>query len=499
MTRLLPCLAGALALLATAARGQSVTGASTTQVDVRADNGNDDDGDDDFMVALERAELAASTGDLLLTARVDGVAFAGAPGDLDRADLRLERAALEWSRGDLLLSLGDGSVQLGHGLALSLRRIPEVGLDLTLRGARIELQGSHLAARALLGVVNTANTDPVSLRTVADPRDMVAGGQVQLLPAAGLSLGALLSGVLPGERLLPDVADGTLTAGSFIKAEPFDGAVSAHLEVDVQERWLAGQPSHGAAASGAVLARLGDPVVQVEGLWLSDFEIKGSRNTATNARFDYAEPPTLERADQEVARSREVLGARARVDVPWSSAAVVYASQMVKVGEPRSSTPLVQAHGLVGLELSAGGARWSISSGARAERLGMDKLALVRDLAHLDSDALVPIGGGFEVHSTTTLQLWRTADRPFTRGATALALERRSVGALAVEVGLDTQDPSPEVRHLFLATTVAWQLRPGLMLRVMAGTQRAGVRCLGGVCRQLPSFAGTRAEVVAQF
>lgn len=478
---------------------QELSGSSLSQVQVHGDNANGKSDDDGFMMLQERVELAACAGELHLGARLDGEHFVTPPDPAYASNLSLERISLQWNRGELGIVAGDFPVQLGRGLALSLRRAPEVGADLALRGARFSLEGEAVSASAMVGMVNAASLDALSLRAVQEPGDMAAGAQVQLLPTGRLELGALASLVLPRERLLEEQADWTATAGSWLRVRNLLGPGSATLEVDVQQRSLAGVARPGAAAIADLALELGIAHLLLEALWLADFEIKGSRNTATGARFDYNQPPTLERVDQEVQNHRDVLGGRARVDVPWSGAATLWASQMVRVGELRSPTALVQTHGMVGMELDAAGSRWALTGGLRLERLGIDKLAMLRDMVHLDSDALVPMGHGFSVHSATSMQLWRSVDRPFARGSSLLSLEVLERGAVGAELGLDTQDPSPERRHLFLAAVVSVALLPELTLRATAGTQRGGIRCVGGVCREVPSFSGTRCELDLRF
>lgn len=477
----------------------SASGAAVSRVIAHGDNQNGEDVDDDFVLLQERADLAVDAGDLRLQTRLDSDLFFDAPDDAYRSGLALERVSLQWSTGDFTFAAGDFAAQLGSGLALSLRRVPEVGADLALRGGRVDYQGERVAMSALIGLTNPADLDAISLRHVEAPDDLVAGGELRLLPADRVDLGALASLVLPRERLLPQRMDWTLTTGSFVRLDELLGVASARLEVDVQERALAGVSRHGAAAFADSVVRLGDAALLLEALWLSDFEVKGSRNTATGARFDYNQPPTLERIDQDVQNSRDVLGGRAGVEVPLADFAVLSASQMLRVGELRSASAVVQSHGMLSLEVHGGGAHGTLTTGVRGERLGVDKLAMLRDMVHVDSDALVPLGRGFDLHSATSLQLWRTPAQPFARGTTLLALDRREVGSVAVELGLDTQDPSTRVRHLFLAAIATWQLTPDVTLRAITGSQRGGIQCVGGVCRQLPAFAGGRAELDARF
>lgn len=65
------------------------------------------------------------------------------------------------------------------------------------------------------------------------------------------------------------------------------------------------------------------------------------------------------------------------------------------------------------------------------------------------------------------------------------------------EFGYDTQNP--EARNLFFAGIVKWELASNLTLTSTVGTQRGGIKCVNGLCRDYPSFAGARAELAARF
>jgi len=51
----------------------------------------------------------------------------------------------------------------------------------------------------------------------------------------------------------------------------------------------------------------------------------------------------------------------------------------------------------------------------------------------------------------------------------------------------------------FFNGQVGWTFRQGTSIRVFAGGQRGGLRCVSGVCRVFPSFQGVKAEAVLRF
>ena len=55
-----------------------------------------------------------------------------------------------------------------------------------------------------------------------------------------------------------------------------------------------------------------------------------------------------------------------------------------------------------------------------------------------------------------------------------------------------------DVRNLFYAGIVAWDITDQLELTATVGTQRGGIKCISGVCRDYPAFAGGRLEIVGR-
>lgn len=488
-----------VALVAPRALAQSSTVSSSTRVQAHADNRDGVEDNDDFLWAAQRLDAGFAAGTLRGDARVDGDAFIAAPRADYVSELQLERLSLSWDVGDVTLTAGDVTALLGSGLALAVRAADDVGVDHAVRGARLDLLGELLGATAVVGVINAANVDRVTLLHVDDPRDVVAGAEVRAEPSALLGLRLLSSLVVPGERALHDVMDGSGTLGAGLELRDAAGRGRAALEVDVQERALAGVLQQGAAALGALELALGEAALLVEGLYLGSFEVKGSRNSATGVRFDYTMPPTLDLLAQEQPSERDLIAARARVEAPLGAGVLGRVEGAVRAADPYAAVAVLQSHLAVGLEVTRAGNRFATRVGARTERLGFDKLAELRDLAHLDGDALIDLGRGFALHSVTSFELWRAAARPYVRGGSALSVDVGGRASVGVQAGVDTQDPSPDVRHLFLAALASLQLHDRVAVRVSAGSQRGGVACMGGVCRRVPSFAGTSAELTLRF
>ncbi|MEP7051927.1 MAG: DUF6029 family protein [Pseudomonadota bacterium] len=118
----------------------------------------------------------------LVTARPGGVSSSSAPAyfhqKLNEAGGELSNRYINWlypakyyatySTPNLELGLGDGYVQFGRGLVLSLRKLDELASDTTLRGARAtaRLHAGSLGLRATVvaGTLNPLRIDPASGR-----------------------------------------------------------------------------------------------------------------------------------------------------------------------------------------------------------------------------------------------------------------------------------------------------------------------------------------------
>jgi hypothetical protein len=64
-----------------------------------------------------------------------------------------------YSAPGLEVTLGDAYVQFGRGLTLSMRKIDELGVDTTLRGAKVAWQSDPFAATLVAGVANPSRVD----------------------------------------------------------------------------------------------------------------------------------------------------------------------------------------------------------------------------------------------------------------------------------------------------------------------------------------------------
>ncbi|MBM4279460.1 MAG: hypothetical protein FJ137_01420 [Deltaproteobacteria bacterium] len=480
----------------------SSTGTSTTITEWRVDNKNGVV-DDDYGVLLERLNVGAHGGELSTEARIDLALFARRPDARYQDVAQIERLALSWTPGAWQFTGGDFYQQVGRGLLLSLRKLNEAGVDVALRGARVGWQSDDVAALVFGGTTNPVNIDPINQRWLPDPGDLVVGatGELQATPDLRVATHAVYT--QPREALLPGLVDNATTVSVGLTAPRLLPGVTFAGEAAAQGRNLAGASQAGAAVYATSEARAGDFAVVGEVQLLGDFEQKGSQNKVLGSRFDYNQPPTLERIDQEVANNRDLVGLRLRPEYFFFDLdLLVFANGVYRRNDPDKPSELHQVHGYAGFEwrLPGGASRLAVSAGARDEQRGsLPALVPLRSMAHLDVDGLISLGEGLALHATSNTQWWTFLDGGFTRGSTFVGLERAGLGGLSYELGVDTQNQGPDVRKVFHAVIGAAELGDAVLVRGTFGTQRGGIKCVAGVCREFPAFAGARVELVVRW
>ena len=478
------------ALLLVAQPVPSNVSVTTTSVgEYRGDNQNNRTDDDHFGGWQNRLNVLGTAGDFVAQTRLDSAVFVHAPTLNNNA--RLERFGLQYEHGAWRLQGGDGYVQLGRGIVLSVRKGDEVGVDMALRGGQVEYNAPVQQATLFAGVLNPANIDAVSQKLVADPRDLLAGGRWLYTGHEKFQLGLFGIYLQPHERVLPSQRDDTVSGGLHLDVPDLLGS-ALYVEADAQQRHLAGTSQVGKAAYVTLDTHVGPVDALLEGIYLNAFETLGSRNTATGARFAYNRPPTLERIQDEVDNNRDVLGGRLRLGHAWDNVQTSVQG-LLKYNDFGQAAPVAVQHGY-------GGVEWNYDTshlnGSAGYRRAVQNGTVVKTMAHVSMDWLQAMGRRLAAHVTLD-HAWRTLDRRrYWLGTALVGVERAGWGELSFELGYDTQDPT--VRRLFYAGIVTMALSDTWQLRALVGSQRGGIKCVSGVCREYPEFSGVRAELIVR-
>lgn len=530
---------------------------------------------DNYLTLQNRANLGLRRGPLNFTFRIDQSAFwntcepmpeqgatiadirgCRSPREsVHTNDLRLERATARLRLGRHRLYFGDFPLQIGRGIALSLRKVSEFGIDDALRGARLQLR-LHDDVRLDLfgGVINISNLDAVTHTFQPDPRDRLVGGSIEgsVLDLFDLSAhGVMLLPESADQSIETDLNGGEWTAviGGTLEFPGLWDRLSLFVEADGLLRQMAGAEAsvdEGFALYATVDLDLGRFTLLGELKWYEDFEVVGTVyqqldqipvQWSNRTPRPLSQPPTIEREDQPVLNNRDVLGGRLRLDVRLPAGFLVYGN--VAYVDGRASDAFNTLHGYLGLEyrLLEGRISGTLSGGYRrafghqpieasaddAEiQPSPDWDALTAEIYHGEANLSVRLVGRHSLHFAFLHESWNEPalgeTNYFHRGTLTLGYDYGSKLSIGIAYEYDTQferntyvvdDETVEepgryevptsVRQHFAFAEVRYMPLRWLDLRLRGGTQRGGLRCLSGVCRMFPNFTGVRFESVLRF
>jgi hypothetical protein len=465
------------------------------------DNKNGESNDDDYSVVINRLNLSATSDSLTTSARVDSMYFHDSPIDWHRDDARLERISLRYTLGNWTLKVGDYYRQLGRGIALALRKVDEAGLDIGLRGGEAAYSNAHHKLGVFVGRTNIVNIDKLKQRFVEDPEDILAGGWYAWRGLKWAEIGAhYVFRKNKSKRSASELDDASNFVGTTLKFPSLGGYGSLFLEADYQQMREVDVVTDGKAAYGALDIFLGDTSVLVEGIYLDSIQQFGSTNLYGEP-VRYNLPPTLERIDQETSKGQTEWGGKLRIEHALSDGdAVLYGNGVYKTLDPNKDSEVRQVHAFGGTEIqySGGRSRANLSGGWRDEaNTAGDDAVDIKGMYHVEVDVLQYIGKGYAVLLATNYEFRDLEGDEYLRGSVYLGLEKSGLGTLTFEHGLDTSDTRDEIRSEFFAGILSWEATRWMKVRSTIGTQRGGLKCIGGVCRIYPSFSGYHLELLA--
>jgi thiol-disulfide isomerase/thioredoxin len=476
-----------------------------------------------YGLLTDRLNLQGAAGNLTTFARADTMVFQDAPSARFQDDARLERLRVRYRLGDWNLIAGDFFEQLGRGIMLSVRKVDELGVDLEIRGGRLEYDGKALGAMLFVGRMNPANLDIVSEQFVEDTDDVLAGGRLSVRAIPGMELGVLGLHLRPTEQFLADPdalgitqKDQATAGGIFAEVPDIAGLFSLYVEGDFQRRIVAAEHSDGKAVYGTLGLHLPQLNVLAEGMYLDSYQVTGSRNTALGQAFSYNQVPTLERLDQIVDNVTDYTGGRLYLEPFFLNGdLVLHLNGMLRLNDPGEDGSIQQIHGFAGVKYlyQAGRSRVELSGGHRDEAR-VEGGAQFRTVTHLELDWLQALGSSaWALHLQSRNDL-RSQENPesdtlndFVWSTTLASIDWASRGSLAFEFGIDTQDPDAQ-QYFFagildlhldgLMRALEWADLEPMALRATVGSQRGGIKCIAGICRDFPEFSGVRLSLASR-
>ena len=464
-------------------------------------------------------------------------------------DFRLEHLHGSMTVGHLKLTLGDFYVNFGRGAALSLIKIDDLDEDNQLRGVRLDYKIPRRLSLTLVGgVVNAVNLDPITRQVFEDdPLDRIVGVRSawELLDVFNLGVHGVIVKPrytdweqIPLSRRFVDRSPGIqiMTGGGFLEAHLegihayFEGNAQAHENFRVID--ASPKEETGTALFGEVSYDLPPFGLKAEGIyyrkWLMEGPYRGVGDTAYGLDpLVYNHMVTLEPAFVPIKSMGNVFGGRlggnvyldsAETDVSLKVSALRYEGGLLPNGVWQDHPETTAVHTIVELNKTFRdpAVRMHVEGGGRFETTRRPEIEGVDSgyLWHLKSDVTVPIKG---VHSIEMAAEVRRHALDITEGnryyVTLSSLGYRMAGIFDVTFA---HEYSNEVvggqRRLgnmkWLAPpNFAWAMGTlylsgfleGLSLRGVIGSQRGGIKCAGGICRQYPDTVGAKLEINLKF
>ncbi len=489
----------------------------------------------------------------------------------------------------LEVTVGDAYVQFGRGLVLSMRKLDDLGIDTTLRGAKVAWQSDPYAVTAVAGFANPSRVDEVSGRSLFATRplaqdfrgsmplfgsDRIAGIDVQAgrggtavislqgvgvqhcAPYAYDSAGQMVDrnvathmfgtcakndtamwlGSLP-TALGPMLnADRVIVAGGSIDVPNLDGLGTLYAGIAIQNRKHGDIPGDPRAEGNAIYATYSGAFGRVT----NTLEFKSYRNfypiaAAIDANrapefinVAYSSAPTAEVVTQDSAFgffNACVNGGRLRTDVRIRESLLIYGQAIhaqskselgatcdrmgrIYVGPLARAADLVTNvwDGLVGVEWTFDKSRSHLfaSAGGRSDVTEADKL-FYRE-AHIQYAFAKQIRGAYSIELVGRHRLREEAGQnqrgpsqtsePWREGEHYTSLKIAPKWVLSQGFEYTTRLGYPTY---YVNGSALYRITDNSNIRAFVGEQRGGLRCVNGVCRMFPAFAGAKIEVTLRF
>lgn len=498
-----------------AARGQGLRDLGVP-VDVTASTSASWHTDRDYGDVFGRLNAAGAWDAWQASLRVDTATFIQPPEPEVDDRYTLEKVAAGWAGRSVEVSAGDAYVSFGRGLGLTLRKIDELGIDTTLRGAKLLVHHGDLSATVAAGTGNINNVDETTGTSADDPYDLMAGGQGQVLLFDRVTVGGHATalafrdplGLVPSDHY----TDRSSVVGLVIDAPRLTDRFGFYLEGIEQEVWSEPEAEHprGFGMYGAATGRFGPAALLFEGKAYGALTLLAPNlEEPAFGAVAYNSPPTVERVQQIIENPpTDIAGGRLRFDWVFSPGLLAYANvayfrDWLGYADPDSGElePGSIVDPYAGAEVRWDQARsWLIgSAGWRAVLL--DDGGLVRRDAHLEIEAAQALGERWSV----TVQVLHDErakrdvllDERFREGTLLAGV--RLQPSLSVAAGYDYSTEPTQPRTHYPNGQLGWDFTPSSSLRLFVGSARGGLKCVSGVCRQVPPFEGVKLTATVRF
>jgi hypothetical protein len=512
-------------------RESSVEITETLIVDYHDDNFDHDDTNDGYVDIRNRLNLKLAIDEFTLGARIDTSTFIGNPEDasppyLDR--YAPEKLSASYNGKRLQVDLGDFYASFGRGLALRIRKIDELSEDTTLLGVKIRALIGPVELTGLSGLVNPSNTDGITEKTLEDTYDLLTGLRAAWRLSEAVVWGAhgvwlVIDPLRQNARARGEIEMSVLPAqtavvGTSINMPNLSDRGDFYAEFNWMEKdlKLADLPtSDGWALYAGGSLYLGEWTFTAEFKSYSDYELHSKTESGkyTPERLDYVQPPTLERVDMEVYNNYDITGGRISIDWrPGGGDTLIFASYAGFLAHDLcASCDRWIYNAQVGVEQEFLKRGWAEMDVGIREEVPNYSGGDHKHLVYLNADLKLPLGQRHSLEFDCINWLVHEFQKPLLdkdtlKGELILGYSWSPVFYIGLILGYDTDKSGTrdldtffdDGRQLFLAGTASINLSSRLVIKFLAGQLRGGPKCVAGVCRYFPPFAGARIETVVR-
>lgn len=513
----------------------------------------------DIFDLRNRLSLRLKWRELSAGVRIDAALFPTPPllGDgstLYGNDIRPEEVFVSYKWGKTQLTLGDDYVALGRGMALSMRKVDDLGFAMSLRGMHLKWRNKVLNLRVTTGFTNVVNVDGVEEKLLPDPQDFITGVRLEAKAAKWLRLGGHFVDIerrfspmlLKSNEVLAPLMSAagyelsglnpkpvrTMVAGANLEIPDIAGKFSAYFEGNylLNSKWHDGlsntgtslvrlKDDDGYAFYGAMSAYLGSWTLLAEAKHYRDYKINASPHPQTYGRdgltqvaeLQYISAPTLERIDQRWQENANVTGAHLKVDYRLPEGDLLFLSGAFFQDAPAHGEFTIHAYG--GYEhKSDAGDRLVFQAGYRAEEAPGKSIATRLRMVHFDADLYLNIAKSqdLQIHLSHEFR----SENP---GAGELLADKYVEGTSYISWNLaPSWSFTAQFEYLtsklncgndgcdgdmwwYPGAFIVYRMTQSSFVRVFAGRGKGGLKCSGGVCRIYPDFEGVKVDTTLRF
>jgi Family of unknown function (DUF6029) len=437
-------------------------------------------------------------------------------------DFNAERLFLVVAKPEFDLTIGDFYASFGNGLALNVVKIDALGQDTALRGGKLQVHTGNLGITLLGGITNPMDIDPTTGYVARWLDQPVFGARVEY----NFFEKALVGAHAVATSYASQSGESTATVGSTNSSttetvaglgvdipDLFDGALALSAEADL----LNGEDL---AAYASTTVSLGALCLLGEFKYYNSFQLMNQTTEATPYDILYHQPPTLERITAEIHDNTDIAGGRLRVDYDLGQLGPVELSLFANMGyfedwHHDEDSRILNPIGGFELQWMDGVGHLEASAGMRSEQLTDDTTVSCPAgetppcMRYQDIHAELSLEQGlFDKHSIKLgfELLDRKRRDPISELSwieTRIELSYKWSPLISVAYVYEYQgDPSYELSqrtaHYHMGI-VRYFYTPSTYVEAKIGESKPGLKCVNGVCRNFPPFAGAQLTGVVRF